>query len=57
MKKLELKVQKRKEKLWNKGDIESWNLDPHDPSIDFDKLTEDKEYACNTMLPHDNSVL
>ena len=57
LKKLEQKIQNKKEKLWAKGDIQMWELNPDDASLDLPKLSEDKEYAFERMLPQESSVL
>ena len=51
LKKLEKKISDKKEKLWSKGDIQQWELNPDDASLDLPKLSEDKEYAFERMLP------
>ena len=34
-----------------------WELNPDDASLDLPKLSEDKEYAFERMLPQESSVL
>ena len=57
LKKLEKSLQSKKEKLWAKGDVSMWELNPDDASLDMPKLSEDKEYAFERMLPADSNVL
>ncbi|CAG9326856.1 unnamed protein product [Blepharisma stoltei] len=55
--KAERDLNARKDKLWTRGDVRNWELNPNDQSVDITVLQKDKTLAFTKMLHEDtNSV-